>query len=136
MPTIEEMVNLAALIQCLVVGFSEYYDDGAQLPILDPWVINENKWRATRYGLDAEIIKDERGNLQALRSNIMETIDILIPVAKELGCKDELVKLGDLAENNQAPYQRQILQFQKNIDYTDIVKNSIFELEKGVMVEC
>ena len=135
-PTIEEMVNLAALIQCLVVGFSEYYDDGAQLPILDPWVINENKWRATRYGLDAEIIKDERGNLQALRSNIMETIDILIPVAKELGCKDELVKLGDLAENNQAPYQRQILQFQKNIDYTDIVKNSIFELEKGIMVEC
>ena len=135
-PTIEEMVNLAALIQCLVVGFSEYYDDGVQLPILDPWVINENKWRATRYGLDAEIIKDERGNLQALRSNIMETIDILIPVAKELGCKDELVKLGDLAENNQAPYQRQILQFQKNNDYTDIVRNSIIELEKGIAVEC
>ena len=47
MPSIEEMVNLAALIQCLVVGFSEYYDDGAQLSILDTWVINENKWRAT-----------------------------------------------------------------------------------------
>ena len=45
-------------------------------------------------------------------------------------------KIGDLAENNQAPYQRQIFQFQKNIDYTDIVKNSIFELEKGIMVEC
>ena len=130
------MVNLAALIQCLVVGFSEYYDDGAQLSILDTWVINENKWRATQYGLDAETIIDERGNLQALRSNIIETIDILIPVAKELGCKDALVKLGDLAENNKAPYQRQILQFQKNNDYTDIVRNSIIELEKGIAVEC
>ena len=136
MPTIEEMVNLAALIQCLVVGFSEYYDEGAQLPIMDPWVINENKWRATRYGLDADIIIDELGNLQELRSNILETIDILIPVAEELGCKDELVKLGDLAENNQAPYQRQILHFQKNNDYTDIVKNSIIELEKGIAIEC
>ena len=115
-PTIEEMVNLAALIQCLVVGFSEYYDDGVQLPILDPWVIIKNKCRATRYGLDAEIIIDECENHQALRSNIIESIDILIPVEEELGCKDELVKLGDLAENNQAPYQRQILQFQKNID--------------------
>ena len=119
-----------------MVGFSEYYDDGAQLPILDPWVINENKWRATRYGLDADIIIDELGNLQALRSNILETIDILIPVAKELNCKEELVKLGDLAENNKAPYQRQILQFQKNNDYTDIVRNSIIELEKGIAVEC
>ena len=136
MPSLEEMVNLAALIQCLVVGFSEYYDDGAQLPILDPWVRNENKWRATQYGLDAEIIIDERRNLQALRSNIIETIDILIPVAKELNCKKELVKLGDLAENNQAPYQRQILQFQKNNDYTEVVQNSIIELEKGMALEC
>jgi len=45
-------------------------------------------------------------------------------------------KLGDLAENNQAPYQRQILQFQKNNDYTDIVRNSIIELEKGIAVGC
>ena len=49
---------------------------------------------------------------------------------------DELVKLGDLAANNHAPYQRQILQFQKNNDYTDIVRNSIIELEKGIAVEC
>ena len=136
MSNIEELVNLAAPIQCLVVGFSEYYDDCVQLPILDPWVIIENKWRATRYGLDAEIIIDERKNHQALRSNIIESIDILIPVEEELGCKDELVKLGDLAENNHASYQRQILQFQKNNDYTDIVKNSIIEFEKGIAIEC
>ena len=109
---------------------------GTPLPILDSWIINENKWRATHYGLDAEIIIDECENHQALRSNIIEIIDKLIPVAEELGCKDELVKLGDLAENNQAPYQRQTLHFQRNNDYTDIVKNSIIEFEKGIAIEC
>ena len=136
MPTIEEMVNLAALIQCLVVGFSEYYDDGAQLPIMDPWVINENKWRATRYGLDAEIIIDENGNLQPLKDFIVETIDKLIKVAIGLGCREEIEKLADIVENNQAPYKRQIIQYEKNNDLTDIVKDSINGLKEGIVVKC
>ncbi len=45
----------------VAVGLSNFYDDGTQLPLLDPWVIQENKWRATRYGLDADIIVDEGG---------------------------------------------------------------------------
>ena len=36
----------------------------------------------------------------------------------------------------QSPYQRQILQVQKNNDYTDILKNSIIELEEGMIVGC
>ena len=55
------MVNLAGLIQCLVVGLSNFYDDGAQKPILDPWVIQEIKWRATRFGLDADILFMKEG---------------------------------------------------------------------------
>ena len=60
-PFLEEMVNLAGLIQCLEVGLSNFYDDGAQLPILEPWVIQENKWRATRFGLDADIMLMKEG---------------------------------------------------------------------------
>jgi len=135
-PTIEEMVNLAALIQCLVVGFSEYYDDGAQLPILDSWIINENKWRATRYGLDAEIIIDENGNLQPIKDFIADTIDKLIKVSIGLGCREELEKLANIAENNQAPYKRQIIQYEKNNDLTDIVKDSINGLREGITFKC
>ena len=135
-PTIEEMVNLAALIQCLVVGFSEYYDDGEQLPILDSWIINENKWRATRYGLDAEIIIDENGNLQPLKDFIVETIDKLIKVAIGLGCREELEKLVDIVENNQAPYKRQIIQYERNNDLRDIVKDSINRLREGIVFKC
>ena len=60
-PFLEEVVNLAGLIQSLEVGLSNFYDDGAQLPILEPRVIQENKWRATRFGLDADIMLMKEG---------------------------------------------------------------------------
>ena len=135
-PSIEEMVNLTAFIQALVVGLSNFYDDGAQLPLLDPWIIQENKWRATRYGLDADIIVDASGNLQSLKGAIMETIDKIFPIAKELGCRNELSRLGDIVENNQAPYQRQIMQYQKNNKSSDIIISAIEELEKGMSLQC
>jgi len=133
-PSVDEMVNLAALIQCLVVGLSNFYDDGAQLPILDPWVIQENKWRATRYGIDADIIVDEGGSLQSLKGAILETIDKILPIAEDLGCRNELIQLGDIVDNNQAPYQRQILYYNKNNEYSDIISSTINELGKGMAV--
>jgi carboxylate-amine ligase len=133
-PSVDEMVNLAALIQCLVVGLSNFYDDGAQLPILDPWVIQENKWRATRYGIDADIIVDEGGSLQSLKGAILETIDKILPIAEDLGCRNELIQLGDIVDNNQAPYQRQILHYNKNNEYSDIISSTINELGKGMAV--
>ena len=133
-PSVDEMVNLAALIQCLVVGLSNFYDDGAQLPILDPWVIQDNKWRATRYGRDADIIVDEGGSLQSLKGAILETIDKILPIAEDLGCRNELIQLGDIVDNNQAPYQRQILHYNKNNEYSDIISSTINELGKGMAV--
>ena len=135
-PTIEEMVNLTAFIQSLVVGLSNYYDEGAQLPLLDPWVIQENKWRATRYGLDADIIVDGSGNLQSLKGAIIETIDKILPISEELSCRNELSQLGDIIENNQAPYQRQIMRHQKNNESSDLIISAIEELEKGMIIKC
>ena len=132
-PSVEEMVNLAAFIQCLVVGLSNFYDDGAQLPILDPWVIQENKWRATRFGLEADIIVDEGGSLQSLKGAILETIDKILPIAEVLECRNELIHLGDIVENNQAPYQRQIMQYKKDNKFSDIILSAINELEKGMV---
>ena len=134
-PTISEMVNLSALIQCLVVGLSNHYDDGSQLDLLDPWIIQDNKWRATRYGLDANIIVDENGNLQNLKGMIIDTVEILLPIANELECANELTSLVEIVENDTPPYVRQIIEYEKNNDFKDIIKLNINELEKELNVE-
>ena len=135
-PTISEMVNLAALIQCLVVGLSNHYDDGSQLELLDPWIIQDNKWRATRYGLDANIIIDESGNLQSIKGAIVDTIEKLLPIAKELKCENELSYLSDIVENDNAPYSRQITEYNKNNDYKEIIKLHINAIEKDLEIVC
>lgn len=131
LPSIPEMANIAALTQCLVVEISGDYDDGTQLPLLDSWVLRENKWRATRYGLDADLIVDGIGHQQSLKSFILETLHRLMPIAKDLECQSQLSALAIIVENDDAPYQRQIKAFQQNDDFTHILKNAIVELKTG-----
>src|SRR5699024_6794645 len=53
-----EVAAISAYLHCLVVYFERMYDAGEELPSLQQWHVAENKWRAARYGLDAEIIID------------------------------------------------------------------------------
>ena len=77
---------------------------------------------------------DKGGSLQSLKEAILETIDKILPIAEDLGCRDELIYLGDIVENNQAPNQRQIMQYKTNNEYSEIILSAINDLEKGMVV--
>jgi carboxylate-amine ligase len=128
-PSINEIVNLAAFTQCLVVAISEYYDEGTQLPILDRWINSENKWRATRYGLDAEILVDDIGKPKSLRNEIINTIDTMLPVANRLNCVNELLNLRKNVEEDNMPYQRQLRLYKETNEFESLIKNAIKELK-------
>ena len=57
----------------------------------------------------------------------------LCPIAEDLGCRKELIQLGDIVENNQVPYQRQIMQYNKDNEFLDIILSAINDLEKGMV---
>ena len=57
----------------------------------------------------------------------------LCPIAEDSGCRKELIQLGDIVENNQAPYQRQIMQYNKDNEFSDIIMSAINDLEKGMV---
>jgi carboxylate-amine ligase len=65
-------------------------DRGYTLPVPRGWIVRENKWRAARHGLDAEIILDAQGRVQPIRDGIRELVEELTPVAERLGCVAEL----------------------------------------------
>ncbi|MCG8603807.1 glutamate--cysteine ligase, partial [bacterium] len=91
LPTLNEIVAVTAFIQALVVWLSEQYDEGAYLPVPRHWIVRENKWRAARWSVDADIITDEEGNLQSLSEAIHELLEQLTPVSKRLGSHEELM---------------------------------------------
>lgn len=106
MSTLEEIGSIAALTQCLVDDFSTTLDNGGTIPTMPPWHVQENKWRAARYGLEAIIILDAAGKEQLVTEHTVELLNKLEPVAAKLGCATELAGVEDIIARG-ASYQRQ-----------------------------
>lgn len=104
--TRSELAALVALIHCLVVDADARLERGEWLPSLPPWHVQENKWRAARYGLDAIVIVDSDSNERLVTDDLDELLNQLEPVAARLGCADELRRVADIPRHG-ASYQRQ-----------------------------
>lgn len=129
--THRELAAVAALIHCLVEHLSVRLDDGESLLVLQPWFVRENKWRAARYGLDAEIILDNAGNERAVTDDIRDLLVTLAPVAARLGCADELASISRILDEG-ASYNRQLRVARANDgDLTAVVKALAQELRDG-----
>ncbi|MBF6357378.1 glutamate--cysteine ligase [Nocardia higoensis] len=105
-PSRAELAALAALIHCLVVDLDARVDNGEQLINLPPWHVQENKWRAARYGLDAIVITDADSNERLVTDDLMDLLNRLEPTAEKLGCADELAAVAEIPKRG-ASYQRQ-----------------------------
>ena len=92
MPTLWETAAMAALAQCLVKSFDEMMDRGATPPVPREWVRRENKWRATRWGIEADLVDDE-GRTTPIVDVVADLVADLMPTAEELGCQTELADL-------------------------------------------
>jgi glutamate---cysteine ligase / carboxylate-amine ligase len=103
---LRELAALVALTHCLVVDLDRRLDAGETLPTMPPWHVQENKWRAARYGLDAVIILDAESNERLVTDDLLDVLNRLEPVAKSLHCEDELAAVADIPRLG-ASYQRQ-----------------------------
>ncbi|RBY93233.1 glutamate--cysteine ligase [Blastococcus sp. TF02A-30] len=132
LPTLDEIGAVAALAQCLVEQFDTQLDRGYTLPTPAEWVIRENKWRAVRWGLDADIVVDEKGTVRPVRQAILDLVEELTPTAKRLGCEAELADVVRIVELG-ASYQRQrAVAAAHDGDLTAVVDSLLAELRDGL----
>lgn len=131
-PTLHEVGVVAALSQCLVERFDSELDSGYTLPSPASWVVRENKWRAARYGLDAEIIVDGHGTTRPARGALLQLAEDLAPTARRLGCVDELAGVEDVVKSG-ASYERQRrVAKESNGDLTSVVDSLLAEMREGL----
>jgi carboxylate-amine ligase len=83
--------SLAALAQCLVATADEHLPE-------NPLFTEENKWRATRYGLDARLHDFSTGRNAPARDVAQELVKALRPVSQDLGCEAELEGVLEIVE--------------------------------------
>jgi glutamate---cysteine ligase / carboxylate-amine ligase len=101
--TAAEADALASLIVACVAQAARDIDEGRPYSDLAPRWIEENMWRAIRYGLDGELLELETGKAYPARAAIDRLLDWTEPVRRELGLTI------DLPEANGAQRQRALL---------------------------
>ncbi|GAB3883780.1 glutamate--cysteine ligase [Terrabacter terrigena] len=102
---LQDVAAVAALVHCLVTHLEQQLDEGILARPLPPWHVQENKWRAARYGLDAILIRDADNREVDVVDDIHDLLEQLQPTARRLGCTQELAKIEDILRDG-AGYQR------------------------------
>ncbi|MBF4608535.1 glutamate--cysteine ligase [Curtobacterium sp. VKM Ac-1393] len=130
--TLHEVGAVTALVQCLVTAMSDRLDAGETLPTMQPWFVRENKWRAARYGMEAEIITNAAGDERLVTDEVHDLVQRLDPVAERLGCQQELHHLDTMIANG-ASYQRQLTVAQEHGgDLREVVRHLVTEFRESL----
>ncbi|KPM51376.1 glutamate--cysteine ligase [Frankia sp. CcI49] len=131
LPTLMEIGAVAALAQCLVDRMNTQLDRGYTLPAPHRWVVQENKWRAARYGLDAEIVVDDHGGVRPVRTEIEDLVDDLLPVARRLGCAEELGNVHRILADGASHARQETAARRAGGDLTAVVDTLLAEMNMG-----
>jgi len=121
---VEHTLGLAALIQAMVKELCEHFDAGKQLRDYPYEMLDENKWLASRHGLEGELVDlpdRERVPAKALAQRLH---DRLREHAQDLGAAAELEGIIDLLERGNGAY-RQRKVYEANRDYSELLQDIV-----------
>jgi carboxylate-amine ligase len=118
-PLQEESISLAALSYSLAARIARALDEGEPLLLPTNREIEENFWRAIRWGLSGEMIDLRTRKVWPTRAAIEELIEWVQPVAGELGTTEYL----SVPEANAA--ERQIARFEEGASLEEIYAEQV-----------
>jgi carboxylate-amine ligase len=120
-PTLEEAQNLAAFIYALTCRVARALDEDEPLPNFPHRLIEENFWRAIRFGLSGELIDLASSDVRPAREHLEQLADWVAPVAEELGAP-LVVPAANAAE-------RQIARHEEGASLREIYAEHVLERE-------
>jgi carboxylate-amine ligase len=106
--TVEDAAAVAAVVHALCGWLAARHDAGAPLTTADTWRVEENRWSAARWGMDAELADLTTGERTPARACLSALLAELAPVAEQLGCGAELASAERLAQHGGAARQREV----------------------------
>jgi carboxylate-amine ligase len=118
-PDLGEARSLAALAYALAARIARAHDEGETLPDRPHRWIEENFWRAIRYGLPGAFIDLNTFEVRPARAVLERLIEWVLPVAEELGCASFL----DVPRANSA--ERQIARFEQGATLEEIYAEQV-----------
>ena len=123
-PSLDHVLGLTALIQCLVYDLSQEIDRGTYQFDCHPFLIRQNKWRACRYGMDARLVDPASHQAVPARQVVHTLLDRLQTRAEELGCTPYLEIVREMADQPTGSV-RQLQVFEETNDLAEVVRRML-----------
>ena len=88
--SLDDTAAIAALTQSLLHYLYRMQDKSADCPVYSRFLIDQNRWRAMRYGYDQGLLDIAAAQVVPVHVLLVEIIDMVREDAAELGCLEEL----------------------------------------------
>src|SRR6201996_5533851 len=129
---LDETIAIAALIQATMAMLYKLHASNKSYRIYGRALISENKFRASRYGLDGKLIDFGREREVPIRDLMMEYLELIDPVVDELGSREEINYIHEMLKMGSGA-DRQLKVYQETNDLTKVVDYMVSETQVGVM---
>ena len=132
---VDEAICIAAIFQAIVAKLWKLRRDNMTFRIYPSDLIEENKWRAVRYGLDGKLLDLGKQQEMPARELVHEMIAWFIDdVVDELGSRKEVEYAYKILKEGTSA-DRQLATYERTGDLNDVVDQLIRETAEGVVVE-
>jgi len=95
---VDDTIAIAALFQALVAKVNKLLDQNLTFRLHHKMLIEENKWRAVRYGLDGKMIDFGKGKEVPVRELVRELLEFVDDVIDDLRSRKEIGHIHTILE--------------------------------------
>jgi carboxylate-amine ligase len=131
---VDDTIALAALMQAIVVKLHKLRQQNVTFRMYPRRLIDENRWRAARYGLDGKLIDFGRKCEMDERELLHEMLEFIAPEADELGTRREMAHIERIMREGTGA-DRQLAVWERTHDIKAVVDHIVAETYEGLRVE-
>lgn len=130
-PLLEDVMSIAALVQSLIAKLAKMFRLKDEIGHLPSFLVRENKWRAARYGIDAELITDSFGKIIPIKKEIEKLVNELGPTASELKADKDLNNIIKIFERGTSSKRQRKVFNETGGNWGAVIDSLINEFEES-----
>ncbi len=131
--TLDDTLALAALCQALIAKLVWLHERHLTMHVLPRYFVEEHKWYASRYGLDANVFDFVQGRRLTMRESITELLDLVDDVLDDLGSRREILYLRTLLSSPSGTgADRQIRLYRQTGKISDVITYLMQQTMHGI----
>ncbi|NNF00523.1 MAG: carboxylate-amine ligase, partial [Pyrinomonadaceae bacterium] len=133
---VDDTIAIAALFQAIVAKLTVLIEKNLGFRLYHRRLIQENKWRAVRYGLDGKLLDLGKQKEVPVKDLIRELLDFVDDVVDDLGSRNEIEHIHTIMERGTSADEQLRVYKENNEDFNPVVDMLIRNTLENVPEEC